>query len=419
MSERVTLCAVLLAVGCDRATPDASVPHDSAPATVIPPIPDGATAAGPDPSCTANGCLRSATKIGDYPAAQLRVVIDPRVTIENGYSVWAIEYMTAGRASLATVTIPYGIDPSPRGWAIVANNHGTVGLDDACKLTGTVLGAALAGLFGARAMIGVATDYPGLGTPGTLPYLVSEVEGKAALDALRAARDLASWQGVRVSQRYAIAGLSEGGHATLAAAALHAHYAPELDIRAFAAAAPASVYEEYWRAGFVDGPLVPFHAMLVHAWATHYATPSPWAPGAAQKVRATMLTACVGIGGSTGGLADLGTARAQLFSASFTAAYESGRWGDFETFREAFATNRIVPYVQTAPLKIYQGDADTIVPELGTRALVEALRTGGVEVDYEVVPGATHFDLAFGLVGVHEHRTAASIAWLASHLERN
>ena len=55
--------------------------------------------------------------------------------------------------------------------------------------------------------------------------------------------------------------------------------------------------------------------------------------------------------------------RAKVFSPSFLTAYESGRWGtDFALFAEAFKKNRIAPYPQSAPLKIYQGDADDIVP---------------------------------------------------------
>jgi pimeloyl-ACP methyl ester carboxylesterase len=349
------------------------------------------------------------------------MVIDPRVSIDNGYTVWTIEYWTSDRTSLATVTIPYPLAAPKDGYAIVGNEHGTTGLDDPCKISGTVAGAALAGLFGARGMIGVATDYPGLGTPGLLPYLVSEIEGRAALDALRAARDLARWQKVPTSGRYAVAGLSEGGHATLAAAALHQKYAPELDVRAFAAAAPASVFEEAWRAGFVDGPLVPFEALLVYAWADHYRYdgPSPWADGMEDSVRSAMTTSCVGAYGSSGGIgAALGTSkRAVLFSKPFIVAFESGTWGPYATFGKAFADNRIGPYTQTAPLQILQGDADTIVPEPSTRALVAALRAGKVEVDYDVVPGATHFDLAFGAVASFEHRTEASIEWLRARLD--
>jgi dienelactone hydrolase len=366
-----------------------------------------------------DGCLRSAVKVGDYVRIALQAVVDPRVRVENGYSVWTIEYWTGGRTSLGTVTIPLGAAP-PRGFAIVANAHGTVGVDDPCKLAGTVLGAGMAGLFGARGMIGVAPDYPGLGTPGTLPYLVSEVEGRAALDALRAARELALRERVPVSNRFAVAGLSEGGHATLAAAALHAKHARDLDVRAFGVAAPASVYEEHWRAGFVDGPLVPFHAMLVFAWAEHYGHKGApvWADGAEPFVRQTMASQCVGANGTWGGLGALGTSRARVFAPAFINAYQSGRWGDeYRVFRDAFAANRIVPFVPAAPIKIWQGDADWVVPEPTTHGLVDTLRAGGARVEYEVVHGATHFDLAFGPLGVHEQRTEASIAWLRGLLD--
>ena len=380
------------------------------------------TTPGPSRDCSAPGCLRSAEKIGDYDAAALRATIDPRLKIDNGYTVWSIEYLTGdakGRTSLATVTIPFPADAPARGFDVVANDHGTVGLDDPCKLTGTVYGAGLAGLFGARGMIGVATDYPGLGTPGVLPYLVSEVEGRATLDALRAARNLARWQGVRVSSRFAVAGLSEGGHAALAAAAMHRRYAPELDVRAFAVAAPATVREEDWRAGFVDGPAAVFEAMLVFAWGEEYGGPSPWAPGMDAVVRDAMTTQCVGAAGSTGGIGvALGTTqRAKIFAPGFVSAFTSGSWGAFGIFGKAFAANRLAAYDQTAPLKIYQGDADTVVFEKSTRAFVDALRAGGDTVDYEVVAGGTHFDVAFGFLASVDLRTDASIAWLRARLD--
>jgi dienelactone hydrolase len=408
--------------GCRRssATPSTTEASDSAPAAAPG---DSGMVEGTyrDLSCTAPGCLRWAYKIGDYGAPALRTTLDKRVTIDNGYTVWSVEYLTGDRTSLGTVTIPYGVAPPARGFAIAGNDHGTVGLDDACKLQGTAYGAGLAGLFGARGMIGVAPDYPGLGTPGVLPYLVSDVEGRAALDALRAAKELATRLGVPVSGRYALAGLSQGGHVTIAAAALHKAYAPELDVRAFAAAAPASVREEEWRAHFVDGPLVPFHAMFVYAWSKHYAPagPSPWAPGMEAAVERAMTTRCVSGKGSAGGIGEaLGTTeRAKVFAPAFVTAYESGKWGPYDAYGKAFAANRLGPYAQTAPLKIYQGDADTVIPEPATHALVDALRAGGVTVDYEVVPGATHFDVAFGFVASFEKRTDASIAWLKSRAE--
>ena len=390
-------------------------PVDAAPSLAV--GPDASPeASAPSTTCVSPGCLRTAKKIGDYTKAQLVPTLDRRVSIDNGYSVWSIEYTTADRTSFATVAMPFGVDAPVRGWAIVANNHGTTGVDDACALTGTVFGDGLAGLFAARGMIGVATDYPGLGTPGVHPYLVSEVEGRASLDALRAARALARWQSVRTSDRYAVVGLSQGGHATLAAAALHKKYAPELDVRAFAATAPASVFEEQWRVLLTaDGAHVPRLAMMIYAWMEHYGYKGPpvWAPGVEPALRVAMSTRCAYAMNGKGALADaLGTERAKIFAPAFVTAYSSGTWGPYASFSQWFSANRVAPYPQTAPLKIYQGDADDVVPEAGTRALVGALRAGGVVVDYEVVPGGAHGDVAHGFVAAFERRTADSIAWI-------
>ena len=226
----------------------------------------GAPAAPPDPTCTMDGCLRSATRREDVPLGTLRSLADPAVVIDNGFSVWSIEYVTGGTTSLATVTMPIDVEAPPRGFGIVANNHGTTGVDDPCAITGTAFGSGLAGLFGARGTIGVASDYPGIGTTGVHPYLVSDVAGRAALDSLRAARSLARWQSVATSGRVAVVGASQGGHATLAAAAMHASYAPDLDIRAFSVAAPASLFEEQWRKDLAsDGKQIIWQTMLVYA----------------------------------------------------------------------------------------------------------------------------------------------------------
>ena len=375
----------------------------------------------PDPMCSAPGCIRRATKTAEYTRELVASFTDPAVTIDNGYSTWSIEYMTGDRTSLATVALPLGVTPPARGYSIVANNHGTTGLDDPCAITGTPFGAGLAGLFGARGMIGVASDYPGIGTAGVHPYLVSEVEGRASLDALRAARALARWQGVPTSDRYAVVGASQGGHATLAAAAMQATVAPELDIRAFAAAAPSSLFEEQWRSDLAtDGPQVEWIAMLVYAWTDHYGYrgPSPWAAGIEPTVRAAMSSSCAFPLNGAGAIASsLGLERAKIFAPDFLRAYQSGEWGAYASFSEWFTKNRVKPYAQKAPLKIYQGDADPFVHEPATSAVVESLRAGGVVVDYEVVPGGSHTDVAFGVVTSAEKRTAESIAWLRARLE--
>lgn len=87
----------------------------------------------------------------------------------------------------------------------------------------------------------VMTDYEGLGTKGPHPYLNGEAEARDVLDMMRAARELLNVDGrVVLSDRFAIVGHSQGGHAALFAASTAATWTPELKLEGVAAIAPAS-----------------------------------------------------------------------------------------------------------------------------------------------------------------------------------
>jgi S-formylglutathione hydrolase FrmB len=360
--------------------------------------------------------------VGDYGRALLEPYLEPGVAIDNGYSVYWIEYWTDGATSLANVTIPYDVDPPDTGWAVVANLHGTTGLDDVCSLTRTALGTGLAGLFGARGMIGVAPDYPGLGTPGLHPYLVARVEGRAGLDALRATRAVAAILGVPTSGRVAVAGLSQGGHAALAAGAEHAAWAPDLDLAAVAASGPATVWEEHFRLGVgIDGPHIAYHGMTMYAWAAFYGHGDAplWTPEVAATIDQVLATRCIFAwqpGDPT--IADeLPHRGAELFDPAFLAAYETGDWGaDYAVFGDAFAANRVVPFSQTAPIAVWQGDADDTVLLAATTEVVASLEAAGMDIDYRIVPGGGHVDVAFGFVAEAQLRTQESIEWIRARL---
>jgi len=75
----------------------------------------------------------------------------------------------------------------------------------------------------------VVTDYEGLGTPGTHTYAVAQSEGRAVLDAARAAQRVTG-AGLSTSAPIGIFGYSQGGQASSAAAELQGSYAPELNV---------------------------------------------------------------------------------------------------------------------------------------------------------------------------------------------
>ncbi|MEU0505273.1 lipase family protein [Nocardia sp. NPDC005998] len=76
----------------------------------------------------------------------------------------------------------------------------------------------------------VATDYERLGTPGPHTLGVGPSEAHAVLDAARAAQRLSD-AGLRPDAPLGIAGYSQGGQASAWAAELQPSYAPELDVR--------------------------------------------------------------------------------------------------------------------------------------------------------------------------------------------
>ncbi|OXM70169.1 MULTISPECIES: lipase family protein [Amycolatopsis] len=127
---------------------------------------------------------------------------------------------------------------------LIAYAPGTQGLGDQCAPSkalaagGEYEGPFIAGLL-ARGYAVVVTDYQGLGTPGVHTYVNRKAEAHAVLDSIRATQRL---PGLPADGPVAIAGYSQGGGASAAAAELQPSYAPELDLEgAYAGAVPADL----------------------------------------------------------------------------------------------------------------------------------------------------------------------------------
>ena len=123
---------------------------------------------------------------------------------------------------------------------VVAWAHGTVGMGDQCapsrinQPTGNI---GWVSQMLAKGWVVTATDYAGLGTPGTEGYLVGGDEARDVLNSVRAARDIPS---AHAGKTFAIFGHSQGGHSAIFSAADSTSYAPELHLVGTAAAAPAA-----------------------------------------------------------------------------------------------------------------------------------------------------------------------------------
>lgn len=161
-------------------------------------------------------------------------------TVPAGATALRVLYATThadGTPALASAVLAYPDAPVAGPRPVLAWQHGTTGIAQACGPSvgpDALTDAAIPGITQAlgRGWAVVATDYPGQGTSGRYPYLIGEGEGRAALDAVRAARNV---EPADAGGDVWLWGHSQGGHATLWAGEIAARYAPELPVRGVAA----------------------------------------------------------------------------------------------------------------------------------------------------------------------------------------
>ena len=279
------------------------------------------------------------------------------------------------------IFIPSGPPPAG-GRNIIAWAHPTFGVAPECAPS---LYPDRAGLIWnladmlSQGYIVVATDYPGLGTDGVHPYLIGESAGRAVLDSVRAARHLSK---NTASNRFAVWGHSEGGHAALFTGELAARYAPELTLVGVAAAAPATYLVDLFEDdAATEQDLI---AMALLSW-TGLENISP-----ATIVEPAVMPAFTQ------------TARGCLTSvAQFEALAKSEKPLQAERFlkidptktepwRGIMVHNSPGQAPAGAPVFIAQGTADTTVDPQVTKRFAKALCAQGIRVSFVELPGVSH-----------------------------
>ncbi len=268
---------------------------------------------------------------------------------------------------------------------VIAWAHPTSGVVEACapSLMPDVSGMTwgLANML-AQGYVVVATDYPGLGVPGQIhPYLIGVSEGRAVLDSVRAARDL---PGSGASNRFAVWGHSQGGHAALYTGELAASYAPDLKLVGVAAAAPATYLAELFDADKTTSTGKELTAMTIYSWSRLYNIPitnlvDPAAMGPYQA----MARDCIE---SLAEFSAIENAEKPLNQIQFLKADPT----EIEPWRGIMQKNTPGQTPAGAPVFLAQGTADTTVrPEI-TKQFAELLCKQGTRVRLILLPGVSH-----------------------------
>jgi pimeloyl-ACP methyl ester carboxylesterase len=284
------------------------------------------------------------------------------------------------------ISIPDGAAPSG-GFPVVSWAHGTTGIADVCapslKADTPVsndydrdLQSEMSDWVKDRYAV-AQTDYQGLGTPGMHPYLIGVSEGRSVIDAALAARSLSK----NVGTKWVAIGHSQGGHATLWAAALGNGYAPSMHMLGAAPLAPAThIGEQAKLISQIDGN--PFGGLpgLIIAGAMQDAHIQPHTALSAKALKLYP----------------------QIDKVCDDKLSQQDSWGGLalkDIFKDGYDTTPLIDEISKndpedltikIPLLIAQGKADTTVIPSFTDQTVQDLEGRGTTITYDTYDGVNH-----------------------------
>jgi acetyl esterase/lipase len=332
------------------------------------------------------------------------VRIEPMHGAPLGASAYRILYRSTDPSNQpilvsGVVVIPAGTPPK-EGRPIVAWAHPTTGVVSRCAPSqARFVFQTMMGLrdMVRRGYIVVATDYPGLGTPGPHPYLVGDSEARAVLDSVRAVQHLPQ---ASAGDRYAVWGHSQGGQAALFAGALAQTYAPQLQLVGVAVASPATDLQTLLREDADTDGGRNITAMTLWSWSQVFHLPldNVIEPGAMPAVDA-LSNECI-----ESPIDMFERSRSQRpLRQQFLRVDDITR---VEPWRSLLLKNIPGTLPPDVPVFVAQGDADRLVLPAVTKAYVQRLCRAGSKVKYLSLPDVKH-----GWAGADSALPA--VAWMA------
>jgi pimeloyl-ACP methyl ester carboxylesterase len=317
----------------------------------------------------------------------------------NGAKAWRVLYHSTDRTgadiAVSGVVVAPDLPSATHKRTVVSWAHPTTGAEGkrCAPSTGIdpfILMEGLDSLLRAGYVV-AATDYSNMGAEGSASYLIGSTEGRNVLDAVRAAQNI---EDTDAGTKTLLWGHSQGGQAALFAGQLQPDYAPELDLKGVAVAAPAGELGELLAADIDDVSGVTIGAYAFGAFQEAYADEYPdleltsvLTPAGAAAVP-DMMPLC--LLGQNKRLHAIATPLIGKFVAHDPTTTEP--WATFLEENTPGADEIEVPVL------VAQGLKDTLVKPETTDSLVQHLCKAGDEVQYKTYPGATHGTIAYRTV---------------------
>ena len=367
---------------------------------------DDGDAAAPD---LARGSIVAVHALDSYTPDQVRRVIDTFGVLTAAQpsfqvDVYGIIYRTLNAAgdpveASGAVFVPVGGQELP----LLSIQHGT-------QTHRSAVATVSPSLFGMEGIVTASTgylacmpDYLGMGaSEGLHPFLHARAAANAVIDMLRAARHFADDNGITRNGRLFLAGYSQGGHVTLAAQKeMEAHYADEFALTAVVSmSGPLDLLGTardiigrafYGHPGFAAYITAAYNDIygwdrLDEIFNEPYASLVPTLFDGSHVLDDIDDNLTIGM--------------AQLFTPAFRDRFLAGNEPDLDM---ALVENSLLDWTPRAPIRLYHGTADQLVPYANAVSAVNALaRDRGANVELVTLHGQDHeggifaaIDLAF------------------------
>ena len=371
------LLALLAGAGCNR-------PKRASSESSAAPTPQGTS-----PSITAyapDAFYDPPTEPSRQPGTLLRSEPLKDVVVPAGMRGWRILYSTTvddNTPATAVATVFAPIDPPAGPRPVIAWEHATTGLLQKCMPS--LLSMPTKGIPWCRRIVMagwvvVATDYSFAEKGGPHPYLIGEGEARAALDSVRAARQLPE---LTLDKRMVAWGYSQGGHAALWTGIVGPRYAPDLEILGVAAIAPAANIQKILAMNVeADKRFGPYLGLSYSRFYPDITFDQALRPEAVDAAREIV------------NLCDFVPPEDQEHIEALAATFDGPALSTssnkaLQTRLEQNTPDGLI----TAPVVIAQGLSDSVVPFAATDSYVEGRCAAGQRLEYWIFAGRDHLTI--------------------------
>lgn len=345
------------------------------------------------------GSLVSVTATASYSYQQLRVYTDFlglddfSELISYDVQVYKLVYYTRFNETDVTAS---GLLFVPRnltyGAPIVSIHHGTTfRKDDVPSVSGEFSGVELLASAG---YIAIMPDYLGYGESAEVfhPYYDREHSARTVTDMISATAEFLTRETIPLDERLFLAGYSEGGYVTMAAAqAIEAGALPEFSLTAVAAGAGGydlpHMLSALIEADEYDYPA--YIAFLIMAYNNTYNWGLPLNYFFREQYASVLEEYMTGQYGDGAINPKLPSSVSELLNPDFFAGLMDTE-GE-PAFKQALAMNSVSEWLASSPIRLYHGTNDAVVPYSNSEKTLESMTAAGSsDVSLTAIPGGDH-----------------------------